>query len=126
MAGAPNNPAQSKALPISLPSAHGYGNIPGGDRTHPKEVWYRTGAAGGPATLRFQVFGAQTGEVALYVNWHLVRDITPTGGARWSGTRSTRIPASMLRASGQNVVGFVASGSDPNWSVWGVRQVSLG
>ena len=72
------------------------------------------------------MFGAQSGEVSLYVNWHLVRDITPTGGAGWSGTRSTRISASMLHGSGQNVVGFVASGSDPNWSVWGVRQVSLG
>src|SRR5438105_14881406 len=102
MAGAPNSPPQSKALPISLPSVRGYGNIPGGDRTHPKEVWYRTGGLSGPATLRFQVFGAQSGEVTLYVNWRLVGDVNPTGAARWSGTRSTRISASMLHTSGQN------------------------
>ena len=126
MAGAPDNPPQSKALPISLPAAGAYGNIPGGDQTHPKEVWYRTGSVSGPATLRFQVYNVQQGEVSLYVNWRLMGTINPTNTNSWGVSRSVAIPASVVHSSGRNVVGFVARGTRAHWSVWGVRRVSIG
>jgi hypothetical protein len=126
MAGAPDNPPQSKALPVSLPAPAALGNIPGGDETHPKEVWYRTGPTSGARTLRFQVFDIQLGEVSLYVNWRLVRTVNPTGASSWGVTRSIAIPASLLRSSGQNLIGFVARGDRSHRSVWGVRRVSIG
>ena len=125
MAGAPDNPPQSKALPISLPAAGAYGNIPGGDQTHPKEVWYRIGSVSGPATLRFQVYNVQQGEVSLYVNWRLIGTINPTNTNSWGVSRSVALPASMLRSSGRNLIGFVARGTRARWSVWGVRRVSI-
>jgi hypothetical protein len=126
MAGAPDNPPQSKALPISLPAAGAYGNVPGGDQTHPKEVWYRTGSRSGAATLRFQVDDVQQGEVSLYVNWRLVGTINPTNTNSWGVSRSVRVPGSMLHSGGQNLIGFVARGNRSHWSVWGVRRVSIG
>src|SRR5207247_3012315 len=119
------NPVERPALPLGLPADPALGNITGGDHTHPKEVFYKTGGVGGSRRLRFQVFGVQSGEVAILVNWRTLRDVVPTGQASWSGTRGTTIPGSYLRSSGSNVIAFVADGNYPHWSTWGVRQVSL-
>ena len=68
----------------------------------------------------------QQGEVSLLVNWRLVRTVNPTGASSWGVSRSVAIPASLLRSSGRNLIGFVARGRRPHWSTWGVRRVSLG
>jgi hypothetical protein len=50
----------------------------------------------------------------------------PAGPARrWSTERTVVIPADKMSATGGTVIAFVARGNFPNWSVWGVRGVSL-
>jgi hypothetical protein len=125
MAKVPPIPVERPALPLSLPAAPALGNIPGGDRSHPQEVFYRTGDVRGPATLHFQAFDVQKGEVAILVNWRWLKDVVSTGGSTWSGTRTARIPRSYLYPNASNVIGFVGE-AYPHWGTWGVRQVSLG
>jgi hypothetical protein len=126
LAKMPANPVERPALPLALPATPELGNIPGSDRSHPKEVFYRAGAVSGDALLRFQAYGIQDREVALWVNWRFVRTVVPGGTGSWSDTRTTTIPGSLLSPSGPNVIAFIARGNDPDWSVWGVRRVSLG
>jgi hypothetical protein len=118
------NPRQNVALPLTLPSATRLGYC-GADRTHPKEVFYQTGAQDGDRVLRFRLFDAQTDEVRLVVNWADFGPL-PAGPARhWSGLVSVTIPASALKPRSRNVIGFVAKGAYPSWQRWGVRDVTL-
>jgi hypothetical protein len=119
------NPAETPALPIALPFADPLGNLPGGDRSHPKELVYTTGGISGDATLSFDGFDVQRGEVAIYVNWQLVGHIGPATDGDWSGPRTRTVPAKVLHNLLANTVAFVARGNFPDWSEWGVRSVGL-
>lgn len=121
----PANPAESPELPVALPYADAIGNVPGGDRTHPKEVFFTVGGIAGDGTLSFDAFDVQKGEVAIYVNWYLVGRVGPGPDGDWTGVRTRTVPATMLHNVAANVVAFVAKGSFPDWSEWGVRSVDL-
>jgi hypothetical protein len=98
----------------------------GADRTHPKEVFYQTGAQDGDRVLRFRLFDVQAGEVRLLVNWQDLGWL-PAGPVRaWSKVRSVTVPAAVLKPRARNVIGFVARGGFPSWQRWGVRGVTIG
>jgi hypothetical protein len=120
----PANPRQHPALPVSPGITAELGNIPDGDGSHPKEVWIRTGEIRGARRMRFDVFDAGPGEVTLFVNWHKVTDIGSGPAGEWR-QRSILIPGGLLRNHRPNVVGFVADGAYPVWTVWGVRGIEL-
>jgi hypothetical protein len=63
--------------------------------------------------------------VQLWVNWTYVRTLRPTTAVAWSGVRRPPIPAGLLHTGRANYIQFLAAGSYPAWSVWGVRGVSL-
>ena len=118
------NPRQALALPLALPSTARLGYF-GGDRTHPKEVFYETGGQKGDQVLRFRLYDVQADEVRLVVNWQDAGPLAAGPLKRWSGTRAVTIPASLLKPRGRNVIGFVARGEFPRWQRWGVRSVRL-
>lgn len=124
MARAPMNPRQSPALPVAIGKGGAMGNVPGVDRTHPKEVFYRAGALKGAWKIRFDGYDLEGGEVALWANWHRVADLPTTPEAGWGG-RTIRIPGTLLHDGRPNIVAFVADGSFPDWRNWGVRDVEL-
>jgi hypothetical protein len=125
LASVPFNPIQRPALPLQLPVDISLGNIPGGDRSHPRELFYRTAGLTGSYALRYRGFDLQSGEVQLWVNWTYVRTLRPTTAVAWSGVRRPPIPAGLLHTGRANYIQFLAAGSYPAWSVWGVRGVSL-
>jgi hypothetical protein len=120
----PANPRQSPPLPLPVPWSGPIGNVPGIEESHPKEVWFEAAGLPGPRTLTFESFDAQPGEVSILVNWRQVGEVAPTVG--WGLPQTVTIPDASFRDAGPNVVGFVASGHDPDWSVWGLRNVALG
>ena len=120
----PVNPTQSPALPLSLPWTEGVGYLPGGDRTHPAEVFFTAGPLPGPRTLTFEAFDVQPGEVQVLVNWQPVGTVAP--GPSWSVPQSMTIPDEVLRDGKPNLVGFVSSSKHPDWTEWGTRSVSIG
>ncbi|HEX2030815.1 MAG TPA: hypothetical protein VHL78_05365 [Actinomycetota bacterium] len=124
MGAAPMNPRQSPALPVALGKGGAMGNIPGKDRTHPKEVFYRAGPLKGAWKIRFDGYDVEAGEVALWANWHRVADLPTTPESGW-GRRTVRIPGKWLHDGRSNLVAFVADGSFPDWRHWGVRDVEL-
>ncbi|MEO8291602.1 MAG: hypothetical protein ABI635_00570 [Actinomycetota bacterium] len=117
----PANPVQVPVLPAPFASDE-MGNIPGGDTTHPHEVFYRTGGKIGPFDLRFDAFDVGPQELQIWVNWELLATVDVGAAEAWTGARSLPVPTTMLRTDGQNVVTFAAAGEAPTW---GVRAVSL-
>jgi hypothetical protein len=120
----PVNPRQSPPLPVALPWSDGLGYLPGGDRSHPAEVFFAAGPLPGPRTLTFEAFDVQPGEVQILVNWQPVGTVAP--GGSWSAPQVLAIPDEVLRDGKPNTIGFVASGTHPDWTEWGVRSVSVG
>jgi hypothetical protein len=123
LASIPANPRQSPALPLPLPWPDPLGNIPGADGSHPKEVWFQTPGLPGQRSLSFEAFDVQPGEVEILVNWQPVGVVAPTSG--WGFAQSVAIPDLVYRDTATNLVGFVARGDEPDWSEWGVRNVTL-
>jgi hypothetical protein len=121
----PANPVEDPALPLSFGRGDEVGNVPGSDTTHPKEVVYRIGGIAGGPKLVYQAFDLQKGEVRIFVNWHRLAHAAPTDAGAWSETRGRLIPDELLNDTSSNYIAFVARGSDPDWSVWGVREVDL-
>ncbi|MEX2275325.1 MAG: hypothetical protein WEA10_07170 [Actinomycetota bacterium] len=121
----PVNPRQTPAMPVGLGYDAPLGNIPGRDETHPKEVFFTTDQKRGPWLLDYDAFDIQQDEVSIFVNWRRVATIAPGTPGAWTGERTRRIAGKFLRDGKRNVVQFVAAGSDPTWSVWGVRDVGL-
>jgi hypothetical protein len=121
----PPNPRESPALPMPLGSPDAVGNIPHGDRTHPKEVFYLAPGGPGNFNLTYQGFDLGSGEVTLWVNWQVVRTIGQGPAGKWTRTRTISIADPLLLDDAPNYVGFTAVGDFPNWSTWGVRGVSL-
>jgi len=118
------NPRQKPALPAVAGFADpmGYCNQ---DRTHPKEVFYEAEAQDGDRVLGYRLYDAQADEVHLLVNWQDLGALPAGTGDAWTGAQRVTIPAASLKASGRNVIGFVAEGDYPSWSTWGVRDVTL-
>lgn len=125
LASVPVNPRQSPALPVRVGTTAALGRIPGGDKSHPKEVFYWSDGAPGSWRVRFEVFDVQAGEVSLWVNWHFVKELRPTGASSWSGRRRVVLPDQWFLNGRKNYIHFVAAGDHPNWSRWGVRKVTL-
>lgn len=121
----PANPKQSPPLPLALPFAAAVGNVRGEDRTHPKEVVYRTSPVTGARQLGFEAFDIQADEVHIWVNWRLLEPVPTSGADSWSARQEVSIPDGFLNDQGENIIAFVASGEDPDWTEWGVRAVSL-
>ena len=121
----PANPRQSPPLPLTLPFAGALGNVSGEDRTHPKEVVYRTSPVTGARTLGFEAFDIQADEVHIWVNWRLLQPVPTSGADAWSPRQEVTIPDGFLHDTGENVVAFVTSGEAPDWTEWGIRAVSL-
>jgi hypothetical protein len=118
----PTNPVGVPAMPVR-PGPDALGNLPGGDRTHPKEVVYRTGGKGGSWSVSFEASDVDPGEVSVYANWRLVGTVSRTSG--WGPAETMEIRASWLHNEDPNYVSFVAAGDEPDWSTWGVRNVDL-
>jgi hypothetical protein len=110
-------------MPIGSPDA--VGNIPRGDRTHPKEVFYLAPSGPEAFDLTYEGFDLGSGEVMLSVNWQLVKTIGKGPAGTWTRTRTISIANEFLLDNGPNLIGFTAAGDYPNWSTWGVRAVSL-
>jgi hypothetical protein len=122
----PANPLQRPVLPAALPLARSVGNIRGGDRSHPKEVFVSVGALAQGSKVRVRLYDCQRGEVHLLVNW-VDLGALPAGPAHaWSGTRTITLPARVLHTTGTNLIGFVAAGSFPAWHEWGIRSLAVG
>jgi hypothetical protein len=121
----PTNPRQAAALPVPLGYGEALGNVPGGDESHPKEVFFAGGGLSGPRVLQFEAFDVQSGEVTVWVNWRAVADVEPTAPKAWSEPRTILVADDLLRDTGRNVIAFTAAGDYPDWSVWGVRGVHL-
>jgi hypothetical protein len=118
------NKVQTPALPRDVGYAAPLGNCPG-DTSHPKEVFYQALKQNGERILHFRLWDVQADEVRLVVNWQDAGALAAGPKVKWSGLRSIAIPASMLKATGRNVIGFVARGDAPTWQRWGVRDVTL-
>ena len=125
LASVPSNPVQSPPLPLGLPSHAAVGRIPGGDRTHPHEVFARTPGLTGSYRLRYRGYDLQAGEVELWVNWQYVRTLRSTAPKNWSGFRHPDIPAGLLHPDRGNYIQFVRAGPPGSSSSWGVRDLSL-
>jgi hypothetical protein len=121
----PANPVERPALPVPVGGTDALGNIPGGDRTHPKEVFFQANGSPGTWKLDYRVFDVQAGEVQVFVNWRLLGTIYPTEAGKWSRLRHRSIDDSWIEDSGTNFIAFVASGNFPAWSTWGVRDVAV-
>ncbi len=118
------NVRQRPALPVSLGYLAPLGNCRQ-DATHPKEVFYVAPGQDGDRVLRVRLWDVQADEVRLIVNWREVHVFA--AGPRWTWTkvRTVEIPARLLRAGGDNVIGVVARGDAPSWRRWGVRDLTL-
>ncbi|MGH2659291.1 MAG: hypothetical protein ACRDHS_06395, partial [Actinomycetota bacterium] len=113
-------PLQRPVMPLSIGEDTGaYGNIPGGDRTHPREVFFKTAGLSGAQTLVFEASRFQKGEVVLLVNWREVA--TLPAGKGWK-SRQITIADQFLKDNGSNVIHFQVVGGD---GVWGIRGVQL-
>jgi len=120
------NPPQRPTLPVVGGSSRAMGRLPRGDRTHPKEIFYETTSLAAGTRLRYRVFDCQKGEVRVLVNW-LDAGALPAGPRKkWTKLRTFKLPSKALKATGRNVIGFVARGTFPDWTTWGVRAVSFG
>lgn len=119
------NPRQRPILPRVSDWARPLGRIPKGDRLHPKEVFYETSGIAAGTRLRYRVYDCQKGEVRLLVNWHDLGRLPAGRRNGWSGLRTVVVPRKAIKANGRNVIAFVARGSYPRWTTWGVRDVSL-
>jgi hypothetical protein len=118
------NKLQTPAMPLSLGYTAPLGNCPQ-DATHVKEVLFVVPPQSGACTLSLRLWDVQANEVRLLVNWKTVTTFPAGIKARWTPTQRVTIPAKLLRANADNVIGFVAAGDYPTWRRWGVRNVSL-
>jgi hypothetical protein len=125
MRSVPVNPRESPALPVALGDQQELGNIPGSDRTHPQEVFYETEGAPGTWDLSFEAFDVQPGEVQLWVNWQEVAELDATEAGSWGESQTLQIDDSLLHNHTTNYIQFVATGTFPAWSKWGVRNVGM-
>jgi hypothetical protein len=117
----PSNPVETPALPVSIAYRGALGDLPVGDRTHPRDVVFNAGRLRGSRILTYQAFDAQPGEVVLSVNWHPVARLPATPGDAWGSPRTVRLPARLFHRGGGNVVSFSREGG----GAWAVRTLGL-
>ena len=128
LASIPVNSRQSPALPIRL-GRNGYGpalgNVPGEDRSHPKEVFFRVRASSTALLLHLEAYDIAADEVELQVNWRPVTTLAVGAPGTWGLPQQIRILAWRLKDDRKNLIAFVARGDHPSWSTWGVRNVAV-
>ena len=111
---------------IPLPSSAGYGMIRQGDQTHVGQVRYNFSGMSGDVTLSYQVWDVDNREeVTISLNGTSIAFAGVTANDQWSGTRSLRLPDSLVNNTGQNTIVFNNTGNPPNKWWWGVRSVSI-
>jgi hypothetical protein len=111
---------------IPLPAGAAYGNIPGGDQTHPNEVTYVFPGRGGHLHLSFQIYDMDTpDEVRILLNGANVGNAPLTADNQWSGNLGVFLPDALVNNDIPNLVIFDNVKNPPAGLQWGVRQVSL-
>jgi hypothetical protein len=121
----PVNPLQKPVLPVGPSYTGTLGNVPGEDVTHPKEVFFRTAPTQGGLALSFEAFDVQARELKVLVNWKPVA-LVPEGPADgWGEVQTIALPNRYVRADKKNLISIQAKGNYPDWSTWGVREVSI-
>jgi len=121
----PTNPYQPTPLPVKPQHAGVLGNVPGSDRTHPKDVVIAFGGRSGSWRLDLEAFDVQEMEVRVLVNWKRVGVLDATPAGAWGQPQSVAIADALLRDDGRNVIVLEATGDHPDWSEWGVRSIAL-
>ena len=97
----PVNPVEKPSLPATLGTFAGeLGNIPGGDQTHPKEVFFTTDGKAGAWELHFDAFDVQRAEVDILVNWKPLAHVAEGRRDEWTGARTRRVPDRYLTRRG--------------------------
>lgn len=121
----PTNPYQKTPLPVKPGHAGVLGNVPGSDRTHPKDVVIAFGGRAGSWRLDLEAFDVQPGEVRVLVNWKGVGELDVTPPGAWGAAQSVALADALLHDDARNVIVLEARGDHPDWSEWGVRSVAL-
>jgi len=115
-----------RMTPVWLPSIPAYGNIPGGDRTHPIEMRYKFSGQAGEVYLVFQTWDVDNnGEIAVYVNDRLVAYAPAGRNNAWAGPYAILLTDSQVNDAVTNFVTFRNRYNPPNGSTWGVRKVAV-
>jgi hypothetical protein len=121
----PVNPQQTPVLPVGPSFSGTLGNVPGADVTHPKEVFFRTAPTEGGLAITFEGFDVQPRELKVLVNWHVVARVPAGAAGQWGEVQSVALPNRYVRADKRNLISIQARGSYPDWSTWGVRDISI-
>jgi hypothetical protein len=111
---------------IPLPAAAAYGNIPGGDQSHPNEVTYTFPGKAGHIYLSYQAYDIDTkDEVKILLNGTQVANVSLTADNQWSGDHGVVLPDALVNNASPNLVIFDNTNNPPGTLSWGVRQVSV-
>ncbi|MGH7455691.1 MAG: hypothetical protein ACRENG_30325, partial [bacterium] len=111
---------------VPLPAVAAYGNILGGDRSHPDEVTYIFSGRAGHLHLSFQAYDINTqDEVKILLNGTQVANAPLTADNQWSGDLGVVLPDALVNNASPNLVIFDNTQNPPGTLQWGVRQVSI-
>ncbi|MGH7451425.1 MAG: hypothetical protein ACRENG_08790, partial [bacterium] len=111
---------------IPLPAAAAYGNIPGGDQSHPDKVTYIFLGRTGHIHLSYQAYDINTqDEVKILLNGTKVANAPLTVDNQWSGNLGVVLPDALVNNASPNLVIFDNINNPPGALLWGVRQVSI-
>ncbi len=111
---------------IPLPAVAAYGNILGGDRSHPDDVTYIFPGRAGHFYLSYQAYDINTpDEVKILLNGNQVANVRLTANNQWSGNLGVVLPDALANNTSLNLMIFDNTNNPPGTLSWGVRQVSI-
>ncbi|MGH7456009.1 MAG: T9SS type A sorting domain-containing protein, partial [bacterium] len=103
-----------------------YGNILGGDRSHPNEITYIFPGKAGHFYLSYQAYDIDTNdEVKILLNGAKITNVLPTSNNAWSGNRGAVLRDGLVNNTSANLLVFDNTKNPPGALLWGVRQVSI-
>ena len=107
---------------IPLPSYPAYGNIKGGDQSHPDGVYYVFEGQPGDVLLEYEVWDIDfSGEVQISINGVGIGSAPVSGSDYWGGMQTLIIPDNLVKNAGDNYLAFIPTDA----YLWGVRLVSV-
>jgi len=110
----------------ALPDSAAYGNIKGGDQSHPEEVAYCFPGQTGDLFLSFQAYDiGDSNEVRVLLNGVKVYAVPATTEGRWSGDFGVLLPDSLIKDGAGNALVFDNTQKPPQTRFWGVRRVTV-
>jgi len=116
----------SATIPIPLPAANAYGNIPGVDQSHVDKVAYSFPGRAGHLFLSYQAYDIDTkDEVKVLFNDTKVTNVALTANNKWSGNLGVLLRDALVNNTTTNIVVFDNSQNPPHSLTWGVRRVSV-